>query len=102
MSQEQLILIAGAILSLVFSYFPGLKSWYDNLASSNKQLVMLGVLIVVAGGIFGLSCAGVLAQLWPDFAVTCDVASVYTLIQYILLALVSNQATYAITNRIGK
>ena len=83
--------VSGVLLSLVFSYVPGLSEWFGALAAKNKQAVMGGLLILVALGAFGLSCAGVDAS----FACTKDgaIASVKVLIS----ALVANQSTYTIT-----
>jgi len=84
--------IAGVVLSLVFSYFPGLSKWYDGLASNVKRLVMLGLILVVAGAYFGLSCTSWAADLGIDLACTEDgfKAVVLAFVQI----LIANQATY--------
>lgn len=93
MSSEQLSAIAGLILSLVFSYVPGISDWYGSLESTQKRFVMAVLLLAVAGGIFGLSCGNVLTT------VTCDKAGVMGLINALVAALVANQATYLLSPR---
>jgi hypothetical protein len=93
MSAEQLAAIAGVVLSLVFSYVPGLSDWYGALEATQKRLVMAGLLLAVAGGAFGLSCGNVIVS------VTCDKAGVIGLISALIAALVANQATYQLSPR---
>lgn len=93
MSAEQLAAIAGIILSLLFSYIPGLSDWYDHLDSTQKRLAMAALLLGVSGGIFGLSCGNVIT------AVVCDKSGALGLIQAFIAALIANQATYQISPR---
>ena len=93
MTSEQLAVAAGIVLSLLFSYVPGLNDWYQALDATKKRLIMLGALLVVAGAAFGLSC-------WPAFpepVVTCDQAGAYGLLKALFASLVANQTTYLIT-----
>ena len=46
MSPETLTLIAGAALSLLFAYFPGLNTWFAAKSSDVKRLIMAGVRLV--------------------------------------------------------
>lgn len=57
MSAEQLSLIAGAILSLVFSYVPGVAPWFAGLRSEYKRLLMAGLLLLSAAVVMALSCS---------------------------------------------
>lgn len=91
MSAEQLAAIAGAILSLLFSYVPGLSDWYGALESTQKRLLMAALLLLVAAGVFGASCGGI----WT--AVTCDKAGALGLVNALIAALVANQATYTLS-----
>lgn len=93
MTAELLASVAGVVLSLAFSYVPGLRPWFDKLSSDYKRLVMLGALLVVAVGAFGLACIGQYA------ALTCDEAGAWTLVKAFLAAAVANQAAYALTPR---
>ena len=66
MSAELLSTIAGAILSLLFSYVPGLSGWYQKLGENGdgvdggtaRRLFMLGLLVLTAAGAYGLACSG--------------------------------------------
>lgn len=93
---EWLALVAGAVLSLSFSYIPGLADWYAKLDGTRKRLIMAGLLLVVTGGAFGLGCAGILGGV--DCSQNGAVSAVYAFI----LALVANQATYSISPQIVK
>lgn len=109
MSAEILSAIAGSLLSLLFSYVPGLSTWYDKLGYDvagnyddglKKRLVMLGLLFLVAAGAMGLSCAG-----WgADFglSLSCDRAGVSGLLNALLLGVMANQSTYSITTKSTK
>lgn len=93
MSDTELSLLAGALLSLVFSYVPGLKDWFDKKESTIKRLIMAGALLVVSLLIFGTSCA----DLGFAFTVACDKEGVVGLVSIFIRALVANQATYLIS-----
>lgn len=97
MTAETLSLLAGAVLSLLFSYVPGLNSWFDTIKPEFKRLTMAGLTFVVAAAAYGLSCAGLGEQL--KIAVVCDQAGAIALVQAWVLALVANQATYGVTPR---
>jgi len=92
LTSELLVSIAGIVLSLLFSYIPGLRVWFAALAAEKKQLIMLGALIIVTGGVFGLGCAGVL-----DIGIPCDKGGVIAIIRLLILALIANQSTYLIS-----
>ena len=94
LNQEVLATVAGIVLSLLFSYIPGLKSWYENLSGDYKSLIMLAALLVVTLGILGLSCID-----WID-AVACDVTGIKELIWIFVLAAIANQGTYTVTRKL--
>lgn len=91
MSSEQLAALAGVILSLAFSYVPGLSDKFAALESTTKRLVMAGLLLLVAVAALGLSCANVVQT------VECSQAGVLKLIDTFIAALVANQAAYLIS-----
>ena len=95
MSSELLASIAGILLSLAFSYVPGLNAWFVLLEPVYKRLIMISLILVVAFAAFGLSCAG----WWPT--VTCDQAGIAGLIEAFIAALITNQATYLISPESG-
>jgi len=85
--------IVGVILSVFFSYFPKVRDWFAALAGDQKRLIMLGCLVIVAGALYGLNCAG-----WIQAeGLTCDQAGAVTLVNAFVAALVANQTTYLVT-----
>jgi hypothetical protein len=95
MNAETLSAIAGSLLSLVFSYIPGLHERFELLSSTHKRLVMLAMIGVVGASAFGLSCAGWGMDLGLDLV--CDRGGLVGLVQAIILAAMANQATYLIS-----
>lgn len=97
MTLDLLALVSGMLLSLAFSYIKGLRNKFKQFAPETKRLIMLGLLLVVTGGVYALSCAGWLQQLWPQIAVTCDQRGLFSLVQIFILAAISNQSAYALS-----
>jgi hypothetical protein len=96
MTVEQLGAIAGVILSLLFSYVPGLSDKFGALPATTKRLVMAGLLLLVAGGALALSCANLIVT------VECTQAGLLSLINVYIAALVANQAAYMIAPGVSK
>ena len=104
MTENTLILVAGVVLSLVFSYVPGARHWFDSLDKKHgeqvggnyKRLVMLGLLALVALGAFGLGCLG------RYDGVTCDVDGIWKLLEVFVLAAIGNQTAYTISPKIRR
>lgn len=86
---------AGAILSLLFEYVPGLSTWYETLSEAQKRLVMLVLLVVTAAGVFGLSCYTPAPVDW----VTCDVGGIWGLITALIAAIVANQGIHLMAKK---
>lgn len=40
MTSDELAAVAGVVLSLAFSYVPGLSGWFDGLRGEYKRLIM--------------------------------------------------------------
>ena len=95
MTADQLILVVSSFLALLFAYAPGFANWFNPLESEKKRLIMLGLLVVAAGVVFGLSCAGVSAY------VECTQAGAWGLVQTLILAVIANQGTFAILPKVG-
>lgn len=91
MTSEQLGSIAGVILSLLFSYLPGVRDRFALLSSTEKRLFMAALLLAVAIGALGLSCAQIVN------AVECSTAGATNLISTFIAALVANQAAFLIS-----
>ena len=96
MSPEILAAVASIVLSLAFSYIPTLRTWYAEKAKEFQQLVMLGLLVLVAAASYGLACAGVLADLFGA-TLTCDKPGMIGLIRALIFAVVANQGIYSLT-----
>jgi hypothetical protein len=91
MTVEQLGALAGVLLSLAFSYVPGLSDKYATLDKVKKSLVMLGLLALVAVGTLLLSCVNILS------AVACTQAGALSLLSTFVAAAVANQTTYLLS-----
>ncbi len=86
---ELLVAVVGAVLSLIFSYFPAVHDWYKNLTAEAKSGIMLGLLVVASLVIIALAHYGVIYvpepitwQLW---------------LRVLFAAIATNQATYLIS-----
>lgn len=91
MTADLLSAIAGVVLSLAFSYVPGVSGWFDALEATRKRLTMAVLLLLTTAGAFGLSCAGVI-----DVA-ACTQTGAWSMVSAFIAALVANQATYLIS-----
>jgi len=87
--------IAGVVLSLAFSYIPGLNVKFAALEPTVKRLIMLGLLAVVAGAVFGLGCVHILVV-----QLTCDQAGAVQLVFIFISAVMANQAAFVITPQV--
>jgi hypothetical protein len=85
--------IVGAVLSLIFSYLPAAKAWFDGLA--NKGLVMLAMVLGVGAVYFGLACSPFAVDL--NIVTTCDKAGVIALLKAIFVIASGNQLAYLFT-----
>ena len=97
MSANTFSLIAGTLLSLAFSYIPGLRELFDILEPTEKRLVMLGLLVVTAVTAQCLACLGWGTE-W-GLNLTCDRAGLAGLIEQLVIAIIANQSVYAISPR---
>lgn len=97
MSAESISLIAGTLLSLVFSYIPGAREWFAQFEPTVKRLFMLVLIIVSAGVVFGLACLGWGMEL--GISLSCDQAGLLGLVKQIVIAIIANQSVYAISPR---
>ncbi len=93
-SVETLSALAGIVLSLVFSYAPGVQSWFDGLAPNQKRLVMLGALAAVSLGLFGLACYG---KAPFTTGVSCTEQGAWELMYLFVSAALANQSTYLLS-----
>jgi hypothetical protein len=94
MTPELISSIAGILLSLMFSYIPGVNAWYENLEGTYKRLIMLGLLFMVAAGIFGLGCANLISD------VACTKEDALRMLQVFITALIANQTTFLVSPKV--
>jgi hypothetical protein len=97
MTSELLASIAGIVLSVAFSYIPGLAEKWAALPSDKQRLYMLGIMAVAALAVFGLTCAGL--GDWAGVKLACTQSGALELIKIFVFALMANQAAYAVTPR---
>ncbi len=97
-TSEELSAVAGILLSLGFSYIPGVRERFGSMEPTYKRLVMLGLLLVSALGIFSLSCL----QSPVLKAITCDQAGAWELGRVFVAALIANQAVFTASPKINK
>lgn len=96
MNTINLLIIASGLLSLAFSYTPGLEGWYETLDPTRKRLVMAGALLVTTIGIYGYGCAGRLDGF------ICDANTAWDLATSFVLAIMANQSTHNLLGKFGK
>jgi hypothetical protein len=94
---DTLALIAGFVLSLLFSYIPGLNEKFAALTPTKKRLCMAALLMISAVGLFALACGSALESLWPGLGVVCTQAGAWSLARIFILSLIANQGTYSIS-----
>ena len=97
MSAETLSMAAGVILSLTFSYVPGLNIKFARLSPEKKRLILLGLLALVSLGVLGIACTGLRTSI--ELTITCDEAGIIDLIKVLVVAIIANQGVYAISPR---
>lgn len=95
MTVETLSLAAGALLSLLFGYVPGFRTWFDGKDPITMRLIMLGCLVLIAVAVFGASCANL--QI-PGVNLVCSAQGAWGLFQVFALAAIANQTTYSLTS----
>ncbi len=88
MTATQLASIAGLILSLAFSYIPGLSDLFAKQDGTRKRLIMAGLILLSAAGALAYKCAG-LSE--------CYTANLNEYVQAFIAALVANQAAYLVS-----
>lgn len=79
----------GVVLSWLFGWFPGLRTWYAALKSEVKSAIMLGLLALTSVGIYLLAYYGII--------VTEEPITIWQLVSVFFIATTVNQATYIIT-----
>jgi len=94
-SSQELVMFAGVLLSLLIKYVPNFNFWYAELRVTVRQTFMLSLLVGVVALFFVGGCLGITG-------VECNVASVKELALLLIMAIVGNQATHAITPELAR
>jgi hypothetical protein len=92
LTPEVIAMIAGVILSLAFSYIPGLNAAFAKWPPELKRITMLALLLLTSAVVYGLGCAGIL-----NAGLTCDKQGLVQLIWMFILGVIANQSAYQIT-----
>ena len=87
MTPEAIASTAGVILSLVLSYFPVVKNWYNPLPNEQKVTATGVLLVLVTAGTLLYKCQGQFACLTTDWPLALST---------LVAALVANQSAYLI------
>lgn len=81
-------MVVGAVISLLFNYFPGLNTWFSALRTEVKSFIMIGLLAVASVAIYLLSLYGIIEISQPvDWVLV---------LRTFILAVVANQSAYVI------
>jgi hypothetical protein len=92
LSPETLIALCGAIISVIFSRFPWVRTKFAELSNDLKSLIMLGIMAIVTLGVVLLHCNGIL-----NAGITCDQIGFWNVVWLYFVAVASNQTAYLIT-----
>lgn len=90
MKPEVITGLLGAGLPIVFTFFPGLRTWYETLRPNQKGGIMLGLVLLIGMGGLVPVCLGWFTAYIP---LTCDQAG----IEGAVIATLSAAAGYATT-----
>ncbi len=95
MNKNQYAVLAGVVISLLFTYFPYLKERFSALRPDYQQLIMIGVLALLVFGQLGLGCLG------KDATFQCTQEGAWQALQAFVTAVIANAGTYKATEYIG-
>ncbi len=90
-----LVAILAAVTSLVFEFFPFVKSWFENLSAEQKRAYNAYALLAIVAVLFGGVCGGLFVA--EGFA--CDVPSAWQMLVIYLQAIAVNQGVHKLFKR---
>jgi hypothetical protein len=96
-----LLAIVGALLSAVFTWFPGLNTWYAGLAKDAQSGIMLGLLVLAAVVVIVMGCNGLIAVAGLVCTQAGILSMVVNLVVGLLAAMTANQGTYGLTKSLA-
>ena len=88
MTAQVLSGLAGAILSLIFSYLPGAAPWFDTLTPTQRRLTMAGLMLAVTVVVMTWKC---------NLQTECLTASWQDYLTVYASALVANQTIFQVS-----
>lgn len=94
---ELLAGIAAGALSLIFSYFPAVRNWYEPKDGDTKRQIVGAAVLITAAVLYVLACSSLLASF--GIGLTCEKASLLSLSKLVYVALSANQVTYLFTKK---
>ena len=95
MDENVLIATAAVLISIAFNWLPKLKDWYTVQDDNAQRLIMLGVLALSAGVVFGASCTGFQIP-GIVYSGTCDTEGAKALGQLFINAVAVNQVAFLV------
>jgi hypothetical protein len=96
-----LLSIIGALLSVVFTWFPGLNTWYAGLQKDAQSGVMLGLLVLAAAVVMALGCFNLIVVVGLVCTGPGILNMVINLAVGLIGAMVANQGTYGLTKNLA-
>jgi hypothetical protein len=100
LNAQAILGIVGVFLSLLFSYFPRLNTWYAGLTTEGRSGVMIGLLALSSVVIVLLGCTGLVLVV----SLVCTQAGIvnagFNLVLGFVSAMTANQGTYLATHKL--
>jgi len=92
LTPEFLGAVVGAVLTVLFTYFPVLRTKFGELKTEQKSGIMLALLLVASVVIYLGQCV------WPMWqaGLVCGQAGIWQVISIFVAAVMGNTATYVI------
>jgi len=90
---ELIAAIIGALISVLFSYFPKLNTLFAALAENQKKLIMLGLMVLVSGVIYLGDCV----LNWWVTDLVCGQEGLWRLATILISSIVGNQGVFSLT-----
>lgn len=100
LTPDSIVVVLGAIVSLIFTYFPKLNTWFAGLEADIKSLIMILLMVVIEGAVFVLSC--ILGVITSNIACASGFWNIlFNMGVTLVLAIMSNQSVFSITKNLA-
>lgn len=93
-SNETLTIVVAIVMSLIYSFFPGVKSWFTSLGDNEKFSVNVLTVVLLSAAIFLMACAGITTKL------TCNALGVDLLLNMVVRFATAYGTTYLMTRKL--